>query len=804
MKKINTFLLAGIFLLAILALIPSCKKEIYTDADALAAMKSGLQYKNDLEKELLALQLTNQLQIINLQSQLSIKETLFGDSLARIGAKTIVSVQVYDVTGRTADMSGFDVTVNQNGTAVTDSTDANGLVVFPDFVTGTASIVVVKTGFARASGIMNINSDGYYLETTQQAVRVPVFPTESATAKISGILTAQLDLLTEETEIVEGGIVSLNFNDLQDLFDNPSGDLDTYEGLIGIVFDGGFMQTVITGADGKYEFKVPKSNNTITYNLTVSTIQKNQQLMLGDSPEKLDSIQVDTMLTWFGYYPGEGRPVYDYIFDYETSGGSSDYTGLNITIDAPAGGEAPTQVAEITFPHNDSIVVTWNFTTFSNVSGHEFTDITQDPVFVYEPFDADKLDIVTPCEGVANITNGKITSLSMTNGGEYKEYGRYNSPDGLVEPAQASAGVQFKFLEQLSADDLWNTDPEADTTYQTAQAVASVVLNSDDVAQIDFDLTNNPGITRPGVGYTAVPHVVVKFTTGADNDTIVTLSSSKIHLLTGGGISIDSLVLSDYSSLAGFSIESVDISTYKADGDLQPTGAWGIDVEADYTYKDDLTNGFFITNGGLGYKAAPTLFVEVEARTQGDVATDWPVLRIAEAATTIDAEGRIISVSDPVMLGNFQVINEEDGSLVYDVILPDVVGMVQAHARAEVDENGSITDVLLYNEDAGTWDIAPDFSGQGYLTIPEVKVYPVGKTSVETPAVLQAELNNEGRVIDILVVDPGKGYDVRNHDSSEWLINQIATDGASDLQYDIDLGSGWHGKDITIFTPWVP
>ena len=254
--------MAGILFFAGLLFISSCKKEVYTDADALAAMKEGLKSKNDLEKEILALQLTNQLQVINLQSQLSTRETLVGDSLARIGAKTTISVQVNDVTGSTTDMSGFDVTVNQNGTAKTLKTDVNGLVVFPGFISGTGSIVVVKTGFSRASGIINILNSG--MQTIQQAILVPVFPTSAATAKISGTLTAQLNLLTPEPEIVNGGILSLNFTNINNIiYGNPNSNLNPTFGLVGIVYDGGFLQTVKTGADGKYEFKVPKTRNSI-------------------------------------------------------------------------------------------------------------------------------------------------------------------------------------------------------------------------------------------------------------------------------------------------------------------------------------------------------------------------------------------------------------------------------------------------------------------------------------------------------------------------------------------------------------
>ena len=43
MKKRFAFILAGTLFLAISVLMPSCKDEIYTDEDALAAMKEGLK-----------------------------------------------------------------------------------------------------------------------------------------------------------------------------------------------------------------------------------------------------------------------------------------------------------------------------------------------------------------------------------------------------------------------------------------------------------------------------------------------------------------------------------------------------------------------------------------------------------------------------------------------------------------------------------------------------------------------------------------------------------------------------------------
>ncbi|MGE5406155.1 MAG: carboxypeptidase-like regulatory domain-containing protein [Methanosarcina sp.] len=814
MKKINAFLMAGILFLSILVIIPSCKKEIYTDEDALTAMKEALKYKNDLAKELATLQLTNQLQVLGLQSQLSIKEMLASDSLSRIGSKTTVSVQVQDVTGSTTGMSGFSVTVNQNGVAKTLTTDANGLVVFPDFVMGTASIIVTKTGFARAAGIMNVYGADYYKETTQQAVIVPVFPTEASTAKIGGTLMAQLDMTTPELEVVQDGIISLNFDDVRDMLYNPnSTGLNAYYGLVGIVYDGGFMQTVKTGADGKYEFKIPKTKQGIEYDFTVSTIKKDQKLLYGDYPNKRDSIALGTMKTWFGYYAGSSLPVYDTkYFTYEYNYGSQQlFAGVNLTIDAPTGGQTPVAPATINWVHMDSTLVTWNYTKFTyNNGANEYTNITQAPVFVYTPGSSSKVSVVTPTAGTVNITNGKINSLYMTNGGVYKEYGRKFGVNGNIAPTQATNPV-FKFLEQLSSEDQpnWGTK----ITYQTAIAVASVALNSNGKVAILFDMTS---AGRKGAGYTTIPNVIVKFNTPNTIDTIINQSSLKVNLLTGGSLSIDPIVLSKYTSTTGFTTPAVTISTSKYNGNWQLHGSYTpVATTASYTYKVELLNGFKISDGGLGYTAAPKVRIQNYARKQGTTGS-YVLQTIAEAATTLDAQGRIISVSDPVMIDNFEIQNSYSfpgyyPTYSYSVSVPVIVsGKAQAYARAFVDQFGTITNVLLYNEDEPDYEWFTNaysgseyFSGKGYVSTPKIKVTPVGKTSVAIPAVLQAVVNSAGRISNIIIVNGGKGYDVKVDpkaiDNPGTYNRYIYTNGVSDIQYDINLGSGYRGDPSDIF-----
>lgn len=803
MKKNFLVLTAGTILVAVMVLVSSCRKEVYTDEDALEAMKEAIKYKNDLEKELMALQLTNQLQLEGLRSQLSIKEMRAADSLERVGTKVTVSIQVQDVTGNTTDMSGFNVTTNQGGTAKTLITDTNGFVVFPDCISGTASFVVSKTGFVRASGIL-VLGDTWYDLSSQQAIIIPVFPTNTATAKISGVLNAQLDLLTEAPEAVKDGIVSLSFDDIWDMFNNPNSTMDDIDefGLAGLTYDGGFMQTVRTGADGKYEFLIPKTKSTVEYDLIVSTIQRKQRLLYAGYPAETDSTKLDSLPVYFGYQSNY-YPLHDYVgseYNYDNYG--SAFAGVNIKIDAPTGGQVPTSPATISWVHNDSTVVTWSFTKFSFGDGSdEFTNITQTPIFSFSP-NLSKVSVVTPAAGAINIVNGKAVSLYMTNGGQYKEFGRFWT-DGIVSPSQATS-PKFKFFEQLAIDN--------PSTYKTAIADASIILDGGRV-KVTFKMDDD-GVTRPGKGYTAVPNVRFRLRTPNTTDSVLTNANLKINLLAGGGLSIDPIVLDDwYTSTTGFLVvEEPVFGTYKRNGTIAG-GNYYITATQTSTFKVDLLNGFKITDGGLGYANAPKVRVQNYARKQGTTG-GYVMQTIAEAPTVLDGSGRIIAVGDPVMIDNFEIEPWWTGShYIFDnantVSLPvNVDGLAQAYARALVNEYGTITSVLLYNETDGYQDFFSKsygyyYSGRGYVTIPNVKVYPVGKTSVAKPAQLRAVVNPEGRISDIIIVDGGKGYDVKNDltatEYPDYLNSTITTNGSSDFIYNINMGSGYHGDPNDIF-----
>ena len=147
-------------------------------------------------------------------------------------------------------------------------------------------------------------------------------------------------------------------------------------------------------------------------------------------------------------------------------------------------------------------------------------------------------------------------------------------------------------------------------------------------------------------------------------------------------------------------------------------------------------------------------------------------------------------------------------SSAYQVTVPvNVAGTVQAYARATVDQYGTIYSVMLYNEDLTTWLTNANggnyVSGKGYVSTPKIMVTPVGKTSVAIPAVLQAVVNSAGRISNIIIVNGGNGYDVKNDPNAilvpNYLNSNISTNGVSDIQYDINLGCGYRGDPINIF-----
>ena len=684
--------------------------------------------------------------------------------------------------------------------------------IFPEFLQGSASVIVTKTGFVRTTGLMSIWGD---YENNQQTVFVPVFPTDAATAKIDGTLMAHLDLLKEDPDVLEGAIVSLNFDYVWDILDNPNSTIDEDYGLDGVIFDGGFMQSVVTGADGKYEFKIPKTKNPIYYILNVATIQKPQRLLFGDYPKMLDSIMVDTMNTWFGYYPSSSHPIYDedyarYRYDYGTW---TSFAGVNISIDAPTGGQTPTAAADIDWVHNDSTLVTWSFTKFVYGNGaNEFTKITQAPEFAFSP-NLSYVTVVTPTVGVVDITGGKLNSLYMTNGGLYKEWGRNT---GWITP-RTFANPSFKFFEQLSDEDV-NGVVAGDTTYQTAIAVNGAPVLNQGKVKIPFTMT------RTGAGYTAKPNFEFKVylhtpaTPGPTNDSLYTFTQADVNLnlLAGGKITVDTLVLPAVFKAADQVNSTVApvISTSKYNSTWQTEdNYWTVTATASNTYKVDLLNGLKIKDGGLGYTTAPSVRIENYAFKQGTT-NSWSKQVVATAATTIDAEGRIISIADPVMSDNL-VIRPSGTSFFYNMyssypefisVPADVTGKVQAYARAFINMYGTITSVVLHNEDNGNYPWLSSgygsmhVSGKGYISAPMVKVTPVGKTSVDKNAVLKAAVNSAGRISGIIIVDGGKGYDVKNYMfDPDNLIRWIYTNGDSDAQYDIDLGSGYRGDIIDVW-----
>ena len=377
------------------------------------------------------------------------------------------------------------------------------------------------------------------------------------------------------------------------------------------------------------------------------------------------------------------------------------------------------------------------------------------------------------------------------------------------------ANPVFKFFEQLSTEDAsnWATD----TTYQTAIANVGTPVLVQGKVKIPFSMN------RKGKGYTAKPNF--EFTVylntppaaGAyDSAYTFTQANVNLNLLAGGMITVDTLVLPEVFKAVNqvYDWEDPVISTAKYNTSWMTHGSYtAVTATASNTYKVDLLNGLKIADGGLGYTTAPTVRIENYASKQGTT-NPYTLQTVATAATTIDAQGRIISIAAPVMADNL-VIEPNANVFKYNMytsypgyitVPADVTGKVQAYARAFVNMYGTITGVVLHNEDIGDYPwLSTSYggshvSGKGYISTPMVKVTPVGKTSVDKNAVLKAVVNTAGRISGIIVVDGGKGYDVKNYMFyPDYLIRWIYTNGDSDAKYDIDMGSGYRGDIIDVW-----
>lgn len=256
-------------------------------------------------------------------------------------------------------------------------------------------------------------------------------------------------------------------------------------------------------------------------------------------------------------------------------------------------------------------------------------------------------------------------------------------------------------------------------------------------------------VDKGGSGYSAAPNVRVTVPGGAGNSYGVaqaTISGDAVSAVNFvSGLTSVEYNFSDLTDLDWSGI-SVDVNIWKDNGDVKPVFATGSVVAVN------------VTNGGEGYDAAdpPTVRFVTGGGNTGSGAEG--------VAVVID--GRVVRVDVTNGGSGYDPANAPS----VEFIEPDATP-VTAAAIALIDEKtGAISRIQLRSPTADCFNPnyyasgfgSPSTSGEGYEAVPTATVEP-SVAGLGSGAILEVEINDEGEVTSITVVNGGSGYLGRNY-----------------------------------------
>ena len=233
----------------------SCDKELYTDADAQAAMDRIAQRKLDAEQAIKELEFANKLAVEKLIGDIALEQ----QALTYMNENTTtVTILVKDVTDPAANMSGFTVATSQSWGDVSKTTNNAGMATLT-IRHGEALLLVSKSGYSRT--LAYIFNDWRENET----YLIPVVPI-SNTGKVTGTALVKSDLLSREVVPAAGVTLDISYTLSSDFTNQLSDHYRSLSPVAGLVYEDLFTPAV-TDADGKFSFDVPKTKLNVSYNI---------------------------------------------------------------------------------------------------------------------------------------------------------------------------------------------------------------------------------------------------------------------------------------------------------------------------------------------------------------------------------------------------------------------------------------------------------------------------------------------------------------------------------------------------------
>ena len=170
-----------------------------------------------------------------------------------------LSIHVIDFFNTTS-LQDVSVSVVQDGTTISGTTNEQGVATFTDIeIGGSIPVIVSRENYTTVQRLVSVNVTNF--RQGQRTETIPVLSLTENTGTITGRLEIETDVTNEDTEIVpEGTEVTaiLNINELSGI------------NVIEV--------TAATDANGVYELVVPATSNGINYELSYETLTLDQRI----------------------------------------------------------------------------------------------------------------------------------------------------------------------------------------------------------------------------------------------------------------------------------------------------------------------------------------------------------------------------------------------------------------------------------------------------------------------------------------------------------------------------------------------
>lgn len=294
--------LLGIGMFFSMGILTSCEDE-FTEDDALQRQEELLDKQNQQEQDLLDKELENAVALENLTQEQRMAYLAMQDSLERVGGIIVYAVRVMAGgnvnatnarTNAQAVAEGAEVTVVQNGVAIAQTADANGLVVFDDMRIGQVNVTVSAADHTTAFFTADITpAEGDAKSIRNASTTVPLFPVtaEAGAGRLVGKVEAETNLINDASEIAAGAQVTASI----DLSDNTFQDNFLLNDGAGRITSISYQNATVTGTvgdDGSYELVVPagigNGNEGLPLEVTFGNFSAQQVLIQNNERDTVD------------------------------------------------------------------------------------------------------------------------------------------------------------------------------------------------------------------------------------------------------------------------------------------------------------------------------------------------------------------------------------------------------------------------------------------------------------------------------------------------------------------------------------